>query len=254
MASKGPRSRRSRLAAITVPIRGGDLRGYRAWSKRDASVGGPLSALAGFGEWFPRARDAWISEAVEAGLWTPSNHGSHDAKTYCRAAEPDRVLGHVADADGTVFHLVVDDAPRSVSLRAAYCRTTVADEVLDHTWTDDQRLTYEDVVAGEPCRGCGRPLHGGPELDVAVMHRTPEQQTAIETEESAFRSLHPDCKAMRWSIHGGGVLHCGRCCPPPPLDPATIERVAPLLARMLVDHRNRQDQLARKWGSASKPT
>lgn len=123
------------------PIRGGDLRDYRAWSKRAASVGEPLSALAGFGEWFPRARDAWVSAAAEAGLWTPSSHGSHNTQTSCRAAEPDRVLGHVADADGTVFHLVVDDAPRSVSLRAAYCRTTVADELLDHTWTDDQRLT-----------------------------------------------------------------------------------------------------------------
>lgn len=248
----GPKARRTNLAAITIPIHGADLRGFRAWAKRAAAVGEPLSAVADYGDWFGRARDAWVAVATEKGMWTPSTHSSHDARTYCHSKEPDRLLGHVADADGTVFHLMVDESPGGVALRAAYCRTTVADEVLDHTWTNDQRLTYEEVLAGEPCRGCGRPLYGGPESDVPLIDRSPEQQAAIDAEEASFRAIHPECKAMRWSVHGGGILHCGRCCPPPPLGPATIERIAPLLARMLLDHRRKEDERARRWESAGR--
>jgi hypothetical protein len=101
----------------------------------------------------------------------------------------------------------------------------------DYTWADEDRLTYEELEAGEPCRNCGRPFFGGPEW-LAVLKRTPEQAAAFEAEEVEFKTLHPDCKAMRWTISGGGVEHCARCCAPPPMSPETTRRVAELLVDM----------------------
>lgn len=39
---------------------------------------------------------------------------------------------------------------------------------------------------------------------VPVMMRTPEQQAAFDGEEAEFTTRHPDCRAMRWSVAGGG--------------------------------------------------
>lgn len=100
--------------------------------------------------------------------------------------------------------------------------------VTEHTWTDADRLTYEEFCAGESCRNCGRPFFGGPEW-VAIMHRTPEQAAALEAEEGEFRRLHPDCNALRWSISGGGITHCARCCAPHPLSPEQYLQIARLL-------------------------
>jgi hypothetical protein len=51
------------------------------------------------------------------------------------------------------------------------------------------------------------------------MHRTPKQAAELDAEEAEFKRLHPDCHDMRWSISGGGITHCARCCAPHPLSP-----------------------------------
>lgn len=98
----------------------------------------------------------------------------------------------------------------------------------DRTWTDADRLTYEQLEAGVSCRNCKRPFFGGPEW-VAVMHRTPEQAAAIEAEEAEFLKLHPECESMRWTVAGGGIHHCARCCAPPPFADETYRRLAQIL-------------------------
>lgn len=96
---------------------------------------------------------------------------------------------------------------RRVVLQGRYCPTGVADGVLDHVWTDEQRLGYNELVAGASCRGCGRPFFGGLEW-VPILQRTPHQQAADDAEEAAFLACHPQCRAMRWAIQGGEIQHC----------------------------------------------
>ena len=157
---------------------------------------------------------------------------------------------------------------------------------LRHSWTDDMRLTWDELEAGTPCRGCGMPWRGGPDLDVCGMERSAldvmrrsgpieldgEGQAgrseeprlfashvvdlvgqglvardgstlkitqrarrwlaAREREEARHKAQHTECRAIQWS--GGGYLHCGNCCPPPPLSPEVLNRIAPILRDILL--------------------
>lgn len=99
-----------------------------------------------------------------------------------------------------------------------------------HRWTDDMRLTYAEYTAGAACRGCGRELLTAPSWSGAgkgTMYYTDEERAEADAEERVYQELHGDCRAARWRIQG--VTHCMHCCPPPPLSPEQIDRVAQLL-------------------------
>src|SRR5262249_37850934 len=107
--------------------------------------------------------------------------------------------------------------------------------MVEHTWTDDDRLTREDFEAGVPCRGGGRPVYTDDvgllsAEHVAAMNYTPGQAEAIGAEDEAFKRLHPECTEGRWAISGGGIHHCFRCCAPHPLNDDEHEPVAVMLA------------------------
>lgn len=90
-------------------------------------------------------------------------------------------------------------------------------------------LTYEEYQAGEPCRGCGEPL-----LDRAGPGRTnmvdAESIALKEQDEERYRQRHGACRSHRWTVEGSMTLHCGHCCPPPPMSPGQIERVRQIFA------------------------
>ena len=70
-----------------------------------------------------------------------------------------------------------------------------------------RRLTYEEMIAGERCMGCGVPLI-----------------TDEETERPCF------CHAAHWRMAGQGSDHCCNCCPPPPISPDIREKIIGILA------------------------
>jgi hypothetical protein len=59
-------------------------------------------------------------------------------------------------------------------------------------------------------------------------------------EDEAFLAGHRDCHAIRHGVAGGPV-HCGHCCPPPPLSPEVLAKLAILLRPMLAEPRPARD-------------
>ncbi len=91
----------------------------------------------------------------------------------------------------------------------------------DVLWTNDDRLSWEELVGGVPCQGCGQPILGD---ETRQRDREPwadyrERRKPIDEE---FRLRHPE-------TGGGGPIHCSRCCPPPPLSPEQIAQISRIL-------------------------
>lgn len=59
-------------------------------------------------------------------------------------------------------------------------------------------------------------------------------------EDEAFLVGHRDCHAIRHGVAGGPV-HCGHCCPPPPLSPEVLAKLAILLRPMLAEPKPARD-------------
>jgi hypothetical protein len=97
------------------------------------------------------------------------------------------------------------------------------------TYTESDRLTHEQMMAGEPCPGCGEePVSLGEPpswTGKGTMYLTADEQAARTAAEQAFKKRHLYCYAERWSMAGGAVSHCGRCCPPPPMSRDQIRRI-----------------------------
>ena len=96
----------------------------------------------------------------------------------------------------------------------------------DVLWTNDDRLTWEELVGGVPCQGCGQPILGN---ETSQRDREPwadyrERRKPIDEE---FRLRHPD-HGLSWTV-GSGSIHCSRCCPPPPLSPEQIAQISRIL-------------------------
>lgn len=101
---------------------------------------------------------------------------------------------------------------------------------IEHVYTDEQWLTWEELQAGELCRGCGRPLiDEEPWTFRGTMHFTDAERLRYDAEGARYKAAHGGCRAHRWSMQGSLTTHCGRCCPPPPLSPDQIARLRVLL-------------------------
>ena len=131
------------------------------------------------------------------------------------------------DKDGTPFCLSC--RKRGVLMRMIEQRRSdhwECPECEAPTWTGKMPLTWEEFAAGEDCRGCGQPLRRASPAPSWYSRGTgpysDEERAAADAEEAAFREQHPICKAIRWSIEGRMGVHCGRCCPPPPLSPRQL--------------------------------
>ena len=93
----------------------------------------------------------------------------------------------------------------------------------DVLWTNDDRLTWEELVGGVPCQGCGQPILGS---ETSQHDREPwvEYRERMKPIEEEFRLRHPQHGSSR--TVGGGPIHCSRCCPPPPLSPEQIAQIS----------------------------
>jgi hypothetical protein len=98
----------------------------------------------------------------------------------------------------------------------------------EHIWTDDDRLTWEELQANVACRGCGLPFFDRRRPMPPILRRTPREVAIAAIEEHDWRTRHGDCHAVR---HGFayGPTHCGRCCAPPPMSPEQIQRVVAIM-------------------------
>jgi hypothetical protein len=106
-----------------------------------------------------------------------------------------------------------------------------ADEARRKRWTDQKMyLTREEAEAGAPCRGCGVPVMGERQNERSFASPTSQSPQAL-ADEDAFRTRHATCHSHRWSVEGFRGMHCGQCCPPPPLSAQQVERLAVLLSR-----------------------
>jgi hypothetical protein len=241
------RKRRQALAEIAIPLRDANLHAYRRLAKRAAAVGGPGRDLIRYASWYKPAIEAWVEAASVTGLWQPSKEQPWEGTQHCRAEDPDTVLAHLRDSDGMQVHFRAVNDGIGVALCAEFCRMTLPDSSVERVWTDDQRLTYGDLLAGVPCRGCGRPLQRRPSsgYEMAIL-----DEHAIKSENAEFLARHAGCGAMRWSIADEEIIHCSRCCPPPPLAPSTISKIAKIIGPMFADHELQKEKLSKRWIAA----
>jgi hypothetical protein len=91
-------------------------------------------------------------------------------------------------------------------------------------------MTWAEMEAGEPCRGCGQPLLDGTGDWPLLFQLTPEQRAEYDRADTAFRERHADCRAGKWSMSGHRTSHCFYCCPMPPLSDRQAEQVARILS------------------------
>lgn len=98
-------------------------------------------------------------------------------------------------------------------------------------------LTYEQYRAGQPCPGCGRPyVDAEPFEPKGTKFFSDSERARYDAEEARFKEEHPSCGYHRHGVSGSLTKHCGKCCPPPPLSPAQLDRLAPLLRTPTPDH------------------
>jgi hypothetical protein len=118
----------------------------------------------------------------------------------------------------------------------------------DVTWTDDDRLSWEEFSGGVPCQGCGRPFLGDEtsQRDGEPWLAYRERMKPIEAE---FKSGHPD-HGTSWTV-GGGPSHCRRCCAPHPLSPVQIESINQIMNRPT--SAPAKEVLVRRCKTCSKP-
>ncbi|MCE7009977.1 hypothetical protein LWC34_45300 [Kibdelosporangium philippinense] len=94
------------------------------------------------------------------------------------------------------------------------------------------RLTWAELVARVPCRGCGLPVIDGRGGWPALLAMDDEQRAEYEAADADFKERHADCRSHRWSMEGSATAHCGFCCPPPPLSEDQLAAVASVLTRV----------------------
>ncbi len=245
-----PRSPRTALQSVVVQMADDECDDFDGWLRRATAAGGDRETLVKFATWYPAIVQRWFDAAAAIGVWEDGREPGRSARDYCRHAAES--LGHAERADGVVVHFVVETATRPYAFRARWCREAPP-VTFTRRWTDDQQLTWEEFIGGEPCRACGRAFVGAPEWK-PILQRTPEEAAAIEREEAEFRALHPNCPTFTWRYGSTGVTHCSECCPMPPLSPHQSE----VIARIVVDVVQRQHQeaidLDRRWRAAAEAT
>lgn len=121
------------------------------------------------------------------------------------------------------------DAPFELTKQHEQAQTH-AQHVHESMHCEVPALSWEEYEAGDPCPGCGLPYRDDvPWESKGTMHFTDEERARYEAEEARFKQAHRDCHSVRHSVSGSLTMHCGKCCPPPPLSPEVREAVGTLL-------------------------
>ncbi|MFG2885432.1 hypothetical protein ACGFYV_24600 [Streptomyces sp. NPDC048297] len=101
----------------------------------------------------------------------------------------------------------------------------------DEQWErEGTRLSWAEYVAGEPCRGCGLPMTDELGSWPPLLKLSEAEKLEYEEANQRFRERHADCRDARWTVSGSRVTHCCFCCPPPPMGPKQVEKLARLFA------------------------
>lgn len=107
-----------------------------------------------------------------------------------------------------------------------------SERIRDALDCDVPALTFEDYRAGQPCPGCGLPYVDEESWESkGLMYLTPTERVRYDAEEARYLAVHGECGSHRHSVHGSLTLHCGKCCPAPPLSPSQIASIARILSR-----------------------
>jgi hypothetical protein len=96
----------------------------------------------------------------------------------------------------------------------------------DVLWSVHDELTWEELVGGVPCQGCGRPILGD-ETSRDEGEPWTAYRERMKPIEDAFQIRHSG-HGSSWTA-GGGPIHCRSCCPPPPLSPEQIAQIRRIL-------------------------
>ena len=240
---------KSPLEGVAAPLNADETRDHSAWQERRQALGEPASRVLRFATWYPTVLERWTDQAAALGAWSKDDRWDGGRNESCRRR--DDALAHRTGADRLVLHLVVEETDSGTGLVARYCRRGY-EPMPPPRYTDDMHLTWDELQAGEPCRGCGRGFFGGPEWK-PVKDRTPEEAVAIAAEEAAFQALHPDCQTRpwRWSYGSTGLTHCGVCCPRPPLSPGQAEQIARIMVDASLGAARRDAELEERWSSGA---
>lgn len=91
------------------------------------------------------------------------------------------------------------------------------------------QLTRDEIEAGVACRGCGQPSIDALGDWPPLMKLTEDEKREYDAAQADFAARHKDCHSHSWSVSGSRTLHCGYCCPPPPLSERQLERLGTLL-------------------------
>ncbi|WP_448810379.1 hypothetical protein [Agromyces bauzanensis] len=102
-------------------------------------------------------------------------------------------------------------------------------------------LTYAELLAGEPCRGCGNAIIDDLGDRPPLVKMTDEERLEYQRLDEAFARVHVDCHEARWSMAGSQAIHCCNCCPPPPMSPRQIEGISAILRSALPAKSSEQD-------------
>lgn len=102
-------------------------------------------------------------------------------------------------------------------------------EARNREWAEKEMyLSWEELIAGKPCQGCGLPVVDDQGGWSSLLHRSDKEQVEYDVAEARYRDMHAECGSHRWSISGSRTKHCGYCCPPPPISEsqrATLARI-----------------------------
>ncbi|WP_285039149.1 hypothetical protein [Plantibacter sp. lyk4-40-MEA-4] len=87
-------------------------------------------------------------------------------------------------------------------------------------------LTFEEMMAGVPCRACGPQIIDGRGTWPGLFERSQEDVYAHEAATAAFITAHSDCHEGSCTVQGSRTMHCVLCCPPPPMSPQVSRDLA----------------------------
>jgi hypothetical protein len=108
-------------------------------------------------------------------------------------------------------------------------------EQMTPRFSDLPGLTYDEMVSGAPCPGCGLPWvdpDAEPWHSKGTIHMTDAERERYEAEEARFKAQHGNCHGVRMGSHGIITTHCGQRCPMPPMSPERVEDLAQVFASL----------------------
>jgi Skp family chaperone for outer membrane proteins len=103
-------------------------------------------------------------------------------------------------------------------------------EARRNEWNEQgTQLTRVELGAGVKCRGCGLAIIDGLGDRPPLVQLTSDERREYEASEADFGNRHRECRSHRWSLSGSRTIHCGYCCPPPPMSEQQLQKVRAIM-------------------------